>query len=318
MNNRLRIIFHTPQIDVRGTSTAVYDYALYNEKLLENKSFIVYDNRNKKKCDLKAILKFRRRFQVFSYSSREELYNFLISKKCDIFYTIKYGVKDDIIFPDIKTVVHCVFDLSQPHGDVYAAVSETLAKKYGKNLFVPHMINLPFQSKEEDMREELGIPRECIVFGRHGGFDTFDLTFCRDIISEVANKYNIYFLFMNTPKFVDNHKVIFLDPIADMGEKLRFIQTCDAYLECGSLGHTMGLSMGEFSVKNKPIIAYKGPVWNTAHYDILKDKAFYFHDRTEFKKILTTFQKIKGVDLNCYKKFSPNRVMEIFEKIFLK
>ena len=37
------------------------------------------------------------------------------------------------------TCVHCVFDLSEPHGDIYAAVSETLAKKYNKTVFVPHM-----------------------------------------------------------------------------------------------------------------------------------------------------------------------------------
>ena len=47
--------------------------------------------------------------------------------------------------------------------------------------------------------------------------------------------------------------------------------------------------MGEFSVNNKPIIVYKGHVWNTAHYEILSDKAIYFEDASQLRDILTSF-----------------------------
>lgn len=318
-----KIAFHTPQLDVRGTCVALYDYALYNETLLGNKSLIIVDKT--KSSDVLAIRKFTNRFPVYFYDKKESLHDFLLQQKCDILYTIKYGKNDGLDFNagdrKVKTVIHCVFDLSEPHGNVYAAVSETLAKKYGWGLYVPHMIGLIPSSSGENMRSDLGIPSDAVVFGRHGGMDTFNIQFCMEgIVEVVCERKNIFFVFVNTPVFVQHPQVIFLEPIVDSDDKNRFIQTCDAHLECGTLGHSFGLSMGEFSVNNKPIIAYKGPVWNTAHFDILKDKALYFTNKDEFKQILTSFnpKDYVGRDLNCYKEFSPEKVMKIFNDVFIQ
>jgi hypothetical protein len=314
----IKIAFQTPQLDVRGTCVALYDYALYNETLLGNKSVIVVEKNNK--SEILAIHKFTNRFPVYFYENKEDLHDFLRSQKCDIFYAIKYGKNDGLFFDDVKTVIHCVFDLSEPHGNIYAAVSETLAKKYNYPLYVPHMIGLTPSLTGENMRKELNIPVNAMVFGRHGGMDTFNIGFCMEVISELVQLRNdIYFVFVNTPIFIEHPQVIFLEPIVDTDSKNRFIQTCDAHLECGTLGHSFGLSMGEFSVNNKPIIAYKGPVWNTAHYDILKDKALYFRNKEEFKQILSSFnpQEYVGKDLNCYKEFSPEKVMKIFSDVFI-
>jgi len=35
------VAFHSNELNVRGTNVALYDYALYNEELLGNKSFII-------------------------------------------------------------------------------------------------------------------------------------------------------------------------------------------------------------------------------------------------------------------------------------
>lgn len=313
-----RIAFHSPQLDIRGSCVALYDYALYNETLLHNQSFIVV--KKSEGTQLVALKKFANRFPVFIYETKTELYKILKKEKTDVLYCIKYGKKDDIVFTDIKTVVHCVFDVSEPHGDVYAAVSETLAKKYNYPLFVPHMVGLQPSTTGENMREELGIPISAVVFGRHGGLDTFDLQFVNQSICNIVNdREDIYFVFMNTPEFYRHPQIKYLKPTCDVNEKNRFICTCDAMIHAQSLGETFGLSIAEFSVNNKPIITYGGIVWNDNYKNILGTMAIYYKTEEELYGIFNRFNPAdyKGKDLNCYKEYSPKKVMEIFKKIFL-
>lgn len=325
----MKIAFHDTHIGIRGTSVALYDYAYYNEEILKNKSIIIVPSIEKNsENDILGFEKFSKRFQIFIYNNHEELENILKKEKCDILYCIKYGKNDNIISKKIKTVIHCVFDMSDKHGDVYAGVSKTLAEKYNQNLYVPHMIGLKVQY--ENYREKLNISQNSIVFGRYGGLDTMNLDFCWRAIENILKNFdNIYFLFMNTPKKFEHEKIIYLPKTSKDIEKSKFIQTCDAYIECGSMGHTFGLSIGEFSIHNKPIIAYLGNkinyvdgtknLWNNAHIEILGDRGIYFRDEKEFFHILTTFdpKKYEKMNLNCYEEYSPENVMEIFKKIFI-
>jgi hypothetical protein len=107
-------------------------------------------------------------------------------------------------------------------------------------------------------------------------------------------------------------------------DKNKFIQTCDAHIECGSMGHSFGLAIAEFSVNNKPIIAYLGhknnsQIWNDSHIKILGDKGIYFSDEKDFYHIITNFdpEEYKNKDVNAYKKYSPENVMKIFKEVFL-
>jgi hypothetical protein len=315
----MRIAFHIPIVDVRGTSVAAYDYAHYNETLLYNESIIISPIDVLHKCDEIALKRFSDRFEMRFYADVQDLE--LTIYDCEVLYVIKYGKQDGIESKRVKTVVHCVFDMTDPHGDVYAGVSSTLAQKFGRDLYVPHMIGLKPDLSGQNMRQDLGIPEEARVFGRYGGMDTFDLQFAREVIQQVAHEYptDIFFLFANTPVFCSEPNVIHLNKIVDDDEKNRFINTCDAHLECGSLGHTFGLAMGEFSVNNKPIIAYMGHVWNTAHYEILGNKAIYFGNVDEFHNILTSFSPNgwRKRDNNAYRDYSPENVMKIFTNVFL-
>jgi hypothetical protein len=314
----VKIAFYSRDLDVRGTCTAIYDYDHYNELLLKNESVIITQRINSRHDEI-AVEKFKKRFNIFFYDTIEEIQDFVVD--CDIFYYIKFGKNDNFLLKNIKNVIHCVFDMTEPHGDVYAAVSETLAKKFDKTLFVPHMIGLPpSRDPNDNLRKTLNIPEDAIVFGRHGGQDTFNIQFTKDVINNAVEKNSkLYFVFVNTPRFGDHPNLIFLDKIITYEEKNRFINTCDAHLECGNLGHTFGLSIGEFSINNKPIILYGGYTWNNAHKDILKDKGIYFYNDTDFYNILMTFnpQEYKDKDLNCYKEYSPEKVMAIFEKVFI-
>ena len=317
----VKILFHTTQIDVRGTCNALYYYAHYNEKILNNESYIL-TRINNPKTDTIAFVKFNNRFKIHFYDehNKQEIQDIIDRNGYDILYDIKYGKNDGFLFKNIKNVVHYVFDATEPHGDVFAGVSETLANKFGKSLYVPHMIGLEPSKTGDNLRTSLKIPENAIVFGRYGGMDTFNLEEVYRAIRKVVREFdNIYFVFINTPQFDNHNQVKFLDKIINDDDKNKFIQTCDAHLECSNLGHTFGLSIGEFSVNNKPIIAYNGYVWNRCHLDILGDKGIYFKTEDELYSILTTFDKKKyaQTDLNCYKEFSPDKVMKKFKEVFI-
>jgi hypothetical protein len=295
----VNICFYTDQCCIRGTSVALFDYAYYNESLLCNKSFIA--TKITGNHDLDSLKRFKNQFMVLECENMSHLNQLMIKHNIDILYTIKYGKKNDILSHLIKTVVHCVFDMSEPHGFVYAAVSNALAKKYNSSLFVPHMIGLLPSTNKENLRNLYNIPKNAIVFGRMGGLDTFNLTFCLQVIKDILlTRNDIYFILVNTPRFIFNSNVIFINKIINNDLKNKFILSCNAHIECGSLGHSFGINIGEFSVNNKPIIAYKpnGFIWNTAHFNILGDKALYYKDYQEFYNILNTFNpkcKIKCI-----------------------
>lgn len=142
--------------------------------------------------------------------------------------------------------------------------------------YVPHMIDLPRCGG--NLRSELGIPADAIVFGRYGGKETFDIPFTKRVIYSVAKKRpDLYFLFMNTDNFINNQSyfkkkilnyivspiafsrknfpnVIFLEGVSDPEKKVKFIQTCDAMLHARKQGESFGIACGEFSIKNKPVI----------------------------------------------------------------
>ena len=316
----LTVAFHDPVICIRGSSVALYDYADHNEKILGNRSIILTPADGLQKADPLGVNKYIARFQIFVYQNKEDMEAILQEEKCSVLYCIKYGKNDGFYSEKTKTVVHCVFDMSEPHGNVYAGVSKTLAEKYGKKEFVPHMVSLVPSVTRANLRETLRIPEEAIVFGRYGGMDTFNIRFCWDVISKVLkDRKDIYFLFINTPREVVHDRVIHLPKISSDTEKNLFICTCDAHLECGTMGHTFGLAMGEFSVNNKPIIAYGGPTWNNAHKEILGNNAIYFQTPEDFEKILREFtpSDYNGKDLNFYKEYSPENVMKQFQDVFL-
>lgn len=312
------IAFHTPQICIRGTSVALYDYAVGNEEILNGKSIVVIPKDSKN--DSLAYEKFAKRFPIHTYSSIEELDNFLVENKVEFLYCIKYGKNDGVYSRKIRTGIHCVFDMTEPHGTVYAGVSRALARKFNSELYVPHCVRLKPSESKENLRSALNIPQDALVFGRYGGMDTFNLDWVWNVIDTVlAVKSNVHFLFINTPKKVVHPRVVYLPNIVSDEDKNRFICTCDAYLEAGSMGHTFGLAIAEFSVNNKPAILFNGNVWNTAHLEITEGKSLLYKNSTELYTILTMFDKkeYEKRDNNCYKEYTLEKVMDVFRRVFL-
>ena len=314
-----RIGFLIEEFNIRGSGIAIYDYAHYNETLLGNKSILLSPGY---KGDEMAFKKFSIRFPIVFYKDLKES---VIENNIDILYMIVYGRKQDSekytksLEGVCKTVVHCVFDCSEPHGDVYAAVSKTLAGKFGCNKYVNHMIS-HYPSKDgSNYRKQLGIPEDAIVFGRYGGMDTFNLRWSFDLIRKIVReRKDVYFLFMNTP-VIDNHpQIIYLNPTTDIDEKNKFIMTCDANIVFEVLGHTFGMVCGEFGINNKPSIVYnEDHIWNRAHIDILGDDGIYFKNYDELWNILNNFEK-KDYEITCYSYYNPINIMKEFENVFIK
>lgn len=326
-----RIAYHTPQIDVRGTCTALFDYAVIMREIYGIDAVII--TRDYETCtdhDSIAIQKFSSVFNILRYQSSTldnitDIVNridFLIQYSCsDMLYCIKYGTDDGIVSKIVPTSVHCVFDLSQPHGTVYAAVSKTLAEKYSYRSYVPHMVRIKSSNIIDNLRHKLDIPSNAIVIGRYGGMDTFDLKFVHDVIRAIVrSRNNIYFLFCNTPMIDSHPQIIYVDKITQDFQKSMFIQTCDAYIEGGSLGHTFGLAIAEFSVHNKPVIAYNSPsIWNRAHLDILGDRCLIYHHPSDLYNILQNFDADTYIDRdnNCYRDYCPGVVAKKFYDVFV-
>ena len=148
-----------------------------------------------------------------------------------------------------------------------------------------------------DLREELGIPKDALVFGRYGGEGTFDLKFVHKVIAQVARQNkNIYFLFMGTKPFVRKNifrpykNIIFLPANTDLNYKTKFINTCNAYLHARKQGESFGIAIGEFSIKNKPILTWGGSDENS-HLDILGDKALIYNNTDDLIDIFSVHDK---------------------------
>lgn len=312
----------------RGSTIALFDYAYYNQIILNNKSIIFYDPKNKNNDEF-VINKFKKHFDVFPCDNFDKVDKILVENYCEIIYHIEGG--DQIYINSdknrghklskvAKNCIHCVFNCHKPHGQIYASISPWIQGNNGKFKSVPHMINLP--DHNENMRDELNIPKEAIVFGSYGGKKSFNIDYVHKVIYNIAsNNTNIYFLFANFDKFCKElPNIIHLDKIIDLNKKVKFINTSDAMIHAQRLGETFGLAIGEFSSKNKPIISTKQSILNNyGHVKILGKKCLWYSNKKDLSNIILNFDKnnIKNKDWNAYKEYSPEKVMQIFNDVFL-
>ena len=322
----LIIGFHSNQLCERGTEVALFDYAFYNQTLYGNTSIIFY-NKNNPGNNARVIARFESHFKCYAYTDFAEIDNILMSEGADHFYSIGQGT-------DIKLVsacpncVHDVFQM-QPRGERYATVSKHLSLSFNRPdvPFVPHIVH--FRSEcSDNLREMLGIPDDAFVFGRYGGFNQFDIPYVHDAICEFiqmnANaNANMYFIFANTRAFCEpgHPQIVHLDTLYDETDKLKFINTCDAMLHARSDGETFGLSIAEFSIKNKPVITTHSGIPNSdAHIDMLGERAVIYRNKTELMAIFQNMKQIAASrnDWNAYADYTPETVMRQFMNVFIR
>jgi glycosyltransferase involved in cell wall biosynthesis len=239
----------------------------------------------------------------------------------DAIYHMKSGENDGFSPRGTRYWVHAVFNAAQPHGDRYIAASQWLSQRDGAP-FVPAIVDLATDS--QDLRKELGIPAEAVVFGRFGGRDTFDIPWVWDGLEEVvARLSNVYFLFANTDTKKHHKQIISLPTIYD-GEvslevqKRRFINTCDYMLHARKRGETFGIAPAEFALCGKPVLTYgKSP--EISHIEMLAHPICY-RDQAELVGLVENCAsgKTHVEDGGGYRNCTPEKVMAIFDEKFIR
>jgi hypothetical protein len=202
---------------------------------------------------------------------------------------------------------------------------------YGKAPWVPHMVQLA--EEVGDLKVEVGIPNNAVVYGRHGGDDSFDIPRVQKAGVETARKHpQIWFLFHNTRKFpgaTGLPNIRFLPATADPLRKRLFLNRCDAMLHGRMRGKTFGFSCLEFAMIGKPVLTYAGSP-ERAHLEILGDMAMHYKNAQELHELLRKPTSIIG-DINSrewrteggewmekLKQYQPEAVMWKLDQVFLK
>ena len=245
----------------------------------------------------------------------------------DAIHHVKSGDDDGFLPRGTRYWVHAVFDASQRHGDRYVAVSQWLGRRDGSP-FVPHIVQVA--DDPMDLRKDLGIPQDAIVVGRFGGHSTFGVRdasgkrWVWDVIEHSVRRLNnIYFLFANTEIKVQHDRIIGLPRIYDADvslevQKRRFINSCDVMLHARTRGETFGIAVGEFALCGKPVLTY-GNSPEIAHVEMLRRPLLYKNPaglKDWIQKIASGERLIE--DGGAYRNCTPEKVMDIFDRYFIR
>lgn len=323
INKNYKIAFLSNKLTLRGCEIALYNYAHYNETILNNTSIIITRDIEKlkgsKDVHPDAYKKFRDRFPLYYYENKNDVEKILKSEECDIIFIEKAGSPTDgLLFDTCKNIIHSVFTLEEPHGDAYTSLSEWLNKHHYTNYpVIPYMIDI--HSTKENLRKFLNIPDDALVFGTYSGADCFDIDYVIQCVKDIVNEKkhpNLYFIFMNINPFMESSEHIhFLKGTSNMEYKRMFINSCDAMLYGRDKGETFGLACGEFSLCDKPIIA-RSKEHSASHLDILGDTMIKHNNYEELYNILTNYNKYKiDVSNNGYKIYTPEYSMKAFKNV---
>ncbi len=306
----MRVAFLLNSLGTRGVETVAWAYAHFNELRLNNESVIVV-NTDVGGTTPDTAKQFRAfftdRFAVHEMP-RAAIDHWLRAHKVDVCYVPCPGGPDDFVPASVPTIVHAVFTADHPRGTLHTVVSNWLSK--GQVPVLPNMICLA--NTTANMREELGIPAHATVFGRHGGYHTFDVPCARKAVVKVAQQRpDIFFVFMHTEPFVFGQpNVIFIPGTQDLEVKRRFINSCDAMLHARLEGETFGCACGEFAVCYKPVLTYAHS-HDKAHIDILGHRACLYTSLSDLEPMLLDVPKVDMRD-NGYLRYMPAAVAPLF------
>jgi hypothetical protein len=318
--------FHTKQLRERGTEVAIFDYALGAQAVLGHEVRIFVPAGSPRIVE-SVKDHFSRAFEVVLYDDPDSI-------SCDALYVIKKGTYSRVTtaLPELN---HAFSDGSQPHGHRFAVVSEWLARRSARRVglpggrtmtvpgmrrpqAVPHIVSLP--ETIEDLRTAVGIPDDAVVFGRHGGDATFDLDFVHSAIRRALGERNdIWFLFLNTDRFLDHERIVHLPAFADRADVRRFVNSCDYMLHANAVGETFGLAVAEFAFVGAPVLTFLGSP-QLAHLDLLTDGLLVGYKGFEdlFRQLMTLERRETTVRSRVAENYSVERVMTRFDEVFLR
>lgn len=142
----MNIEFFIRHFTERGTEVAIYDYAHYNETILNNKSYIICFNETAQTRvglppERYSYDKFNQRFQIIEIDSMDDMSDIINLYNLSFFYTQTHGQMGDIypfnnraLWGNYKTIKHCVFNTLGNESDFYISISTALNDKNGTNI----------------------------------------------------------------------------------------------------------------------------------------------------------------------------------------
>ncbi len=316
----MNIAFYIDEMNYRGVANSTYQFAFQNQKILKNKSIIFYNKKNYRN-QKEVINKFRKKFKLIGIYNFKEIENYGKKQFIDYIYVQKSGEKNDWTSKKIKTLIHGVYPqkLNQIHGHKFAYISEWLSKNFSNNkiAFVPLITEVT--KNKNNLKKQLRISKNKIVFGCYGGESSFDLKFVQSAILEIVKKRkDIVFIFLNIKKFHNHKQIKFLKGTLNEDYKKKFINTCDAMIYGRSLGESFGLSIGEFAIENKRIISYKFNRHRAHRFNIPTNQFIEYSSYNSLMKIIFNFKKKSFKARNKYKDYSKKKVIINFQNTFLK
>ena len=315
----MKVAFHSRLLTERGSEGAMLDYARLNRSVLGNESILCLPDQPEFAGN-PLLKKWQEEFEVIQYQGKNDLGRKLKKDRAEVLYLTKPGPFDGFLVPGVKNCVHAQFLCDEFHGDTFAYLSPWMSRVMTgrETSFVPFYV--PRFVSEQDLRGKLGIPKGAKVFGRHGGRDTFNIPFARRAVEDHARKFPAdHFIFLNTELIHGTQglsNVHYLPATVNSEGKARFLASCDTMLHARWHGETFGLAVGEFAALGKPVITFEGSR-ERAHLEMLGDRALRYCNRAELEEILCSFTPRKASG-TVYEEFAnPNRVMDLFRKIFL-
>jgi hypothetical protein len=232
----------------------------------------------------------------------------------------KPGPWDGFLVPGVKNCIHAQFLCDEFHGDAYAYLSPWVSRVMTgrEDSYIPFFV--PKLESGENFRSHFKIPHGARVFGRHGGWDTFNILFVRRAVAEHARRHpEDHFIFLNTEPIRGTERmenVHYLPATVDPQEKAKFLATCDAMLHARWHGETFGLAVGEFAVLGKPVITFGGSR-ERAHLEMLGDQGLVYGDQKGCQAILEKFARKTAGHTGYHPWADAGRVMATFQKRFL-
>lgn len=313
----MRILLHTDNLNYRGTTVSILDYARWLRREFHYECIIACNKDYHPSPDIKTqpeILKnIRNEFEVRLV--RPANIDSVVWD-VDVSYFLRSGEKD--FLPSCsKAVVHAVFPVLDPHGSVYAYISSWLSEELSGGVipYVPHMLDLP--EPTGNFRKNLGISDEQIVVGRYGGHTTFDIQFVKKKIAELASTDNRFiFLFLNTQPFVNHPNVKYIDPVYDPQIKSNFIDTCDVFVHGRQMGESFGLSVCEPLSFNKPVLCWAGGR-DRHHVKLLAGSGLLYDEADFSEKLLAFAERPRNEVSHLVEEFRPLPVIRKFHSVFL-
>jgi hypothetical protein len=277
----MKLLIHANQLDIRGTGNAMYAYASYAKNVWGYDIHFAYD----KNCHWtrpEGIQYVKDNFdwnKVIAYTHIDEVSDYVKQHNIDFAYMVKGGEWDKKLIRNCRVGIHAVFRNHQPHGDVYAYISQWLSDVMTNGTAPVVEYPVVVAKPNGNLRQQLGIPDSATVIGRHGGEDQFDLSWVHQFVYTIATRQdNIYFLFMNTNQFCPRHpRIIHLPPSMDLQHKSNFINTCDVMLHGRDMGDSFGMAVAEFLALGKPVVSYSGG-GDQNHTRMINDARFMYNN----------------------------------------